>query len=79
MPQEPLLFSGSISENISLTDPNATSEEITKAASTSCAHEFIMELDDGYSTKLGERATKLSGGQRQRLAIARTLLSIKSY
>ena len=52
VPQEPLLFSGSISENISLTDPNATSEEITKAASTSCAHEFIMELEDGYSTKL---------------------------
>ena len=74
VPQEPLLFSGTISENIALTNPDATSEEIVKAATTACAHEFIMELPQGYSTKLGERGASLSGGQRQRLAIARTLL-----
>ena len=75
VPQDPLLFSGSVSENISLTDPNARDAEITNAAEISCAHEFIMGLDSGYSTQLGERATSLSGGQRQRLAIARTLLA----
>ena len=75
VPQEPLLFSGNVSDNIALTDPNATSEEIKKAAETACAHEFIMNLSSGYSTELGERGANLSGGQRQRLAIARTLLS----
>ena len=75
VPQEPLLFSGTVSENIALTDPNATSESIVEAAKIACAHEFIMDLPDGYSTKLGERGASLSGGQRQRLAIARTLLA----
>ena len=75
VPQEPLLFSGDVSDNISLTDPNASAEEILKAAQTACAHEFIMRLPEGYSTQLGERGANLSGGQRQRLAIARTLLS----
>jgi subfamily B ATP-binding cassette protein HlyB/CyaB len=75
VPQEPLLFSGSVSENIALTDPNATSEAIVKAASIACAHEFIMGLPSGYSSQLGERGASLSGGQRQRLAIARTLLA----
>ena len=75
VPQEPLLFSGSVSDNIALTDPNASSEEIAKAAQVSCAHEFIMGLPSGYSTELGERGANLSGGQRQRLAIARTLLA----
>ena len=75
VPQEPLLFSGSVSDNIALTDPNASSEEIAKAAEVACAHEFIMGLPDGYSTELGERGANLSGGQRQRLAIARTLLA----
>ena len=75
VPQEPLLFTGSVSDNIALTDPNASSEEIEKAARISCAHEFIMELPAGYSTELGERGANLSGGQRQRLAIARTLLA----
>ena len=73
VPQEPLLFSGSVSDNIALTDPNASGEEIAKAATVACAHEFIMELPSGYSTELGERGANLSGGQRQRLAIARTL------
>ncbi len=74
VPQEPLLFSGTISHNISLTNPNATSVEIINAAKIADAHEFIMKLPDGYSTSIGERATTLSGGQRQRIAIARTLL-----
>ncbi len=75
VPQEPLLFTGSVSDNIALTDPNASNEEIAKAAKIACAHEFIMGLPSGYSTELGERGASLSGGQRQRLAIARTLLA----
>ena len=75
VPQEPLLFTGSVSENVSLTDPNATSEEIKNSCEIACAHEFIMNLPDGYSTLVGERGSNLSGGQRQRLAIARTLLN----
>jgi ATP-binding cassette subfamily B protein len=75
VPQEPLLFSGSVAENIALTDPDATSDAIVKAATLACAHEFIMELPAGYSTSVGERGAGLSGGQRQRIALARTLLS----
>ncbi|EAQ75817.1 MULTISPECIES: ABC transporter transmembrane domain-containing protein [unclassified Synechococcus] len=75
VPQEPLLFSGTISENIALTQPEADSEDIVRAAKLACAHEFIMELSSGYSTKIGERGAGLSGGQRQRVAIARTLLT----
>ena len=75
VPQEPLLFAGSINDNISLTDPEASSDEIVKAAKLADAHDFIMELDDGYSTYIGERGAGLSGGQKQRIAIARTLLS----
>lgn len=74
VPQDPLLFSGSVSENIALTNPDASSDEIVKAAKMACAHDFIMELASGYSTPVGERGASLSGGQRQRLAIARTLL-----
>jgi len=75
VPQDPLLFSGSISENISITDPEARSEEVVAAAKIACAHDFIMSLPNGYSSDVGERGTSLSGGQRQRVAIARTLLS----
>lgn len=75
VPQEPLLFTGTVSENIALTDRNATSEDIAKAAQIACAHDFVMSLPSGYSTELGERGSNLSGGQRQRLAIARTLLA----
>ena len=74
VPQDPLLFSGSVSDNISLTDPNSTNDQIANVSKLACAHEFIMNLADGYSTELGERGANLSGGQRQRLAIARTLL-----
>ena len=75
VPQEPLLFTGSVAENIALTDPDATSDAIVEAARLACAHDFIMELPGGYSANVGERGANLSGGQRQRLALARTLLS----
>ena len=75
VPQEPILFSGSVMENIALTHSEATNEDIIKAAKISEAHEFIMKLPDGYSTSVGERGSSLSGGQRQRIAIARTLLN----
>jgi ATP-binding cassette subfamily B protein len=75
VPQEPLLFAGTVAENIALTDPDATSDAIVQAASLACAHDFIMELASGYSTPVGERGAGLSGGQRQRIALARTLLS----
>ena len=76
VPQEPLLFAGSVNENIALTDPDSSSEDIVKAAKIANAHEFIMSLQDGYSTNVGERGSGLSGGQKQRIAIARTLLSL---
>ena len=75
VPQDPLLFSGTVAENIALTNPEAESEDIVRAARLACAHDFIMELPLGYSTPVGERGGSLSGGQRQRIAIARTLLS----
>jgi len=75
VPQEPLLFTGSVAENIALTDPDATSEAIVHAAQLACAHDFIMGLPGGYTNDVGERGANLSGGQRQRLALARTLLS----
>ena len=75
VPQDPLLFSGSVSENIALTEPDSTSEQIVMAAQIACAHDFIMDLPAGYSTPVGERGASLSGGQRQRIAIARTLLA----
>ena len=75
VPQEPLLFSGSVSENIALTDPNAGSDDIVRAAKIADAHDFIMTLPMGYSTNVGERGAALSGGQKQRIAIARTILN----
>ena len=75
VPQDPLLFSGTVSDNIALTNPKASSEDIVRAARLANAHDFVMDLPSGYSTPVGERGATLSGGQRQRLAIARTLLS----
>ena len=75
VPQEPLLFSGSVSENIAISDNNIKESEIIRAAKIANAHDFIMELPDGYSTDVGERGSRLSGGQRQRIAIARTIVS----
>ena len=75
VPQDPLLFSGSISKNISLIQPEASNNEIVKAAKLAGAHDFIMNLDNGYSSDVGERGASLSGGQKQRIAIARTILA----
>ncbi|QPN67345.1 peptidase domain-containing ABC transporter [Synechococcus sp. CBW1006] len=75
VPQDPLLFSGTVAENIALTQPDAESDALVQAAQLACAHEFIMDLPSGYSSPVGERGAGLSGGQRQRIAIARTLLS----
>src|SRR6266536_1155420 len=71
--QDPFLFSASVRENISFGRPDATDEEIERAARLAQAHEFVAELPDGYETVIGERGITLSGGQRQRLAIARAL------
>ena len=72
--QDTLLFDGTVQENIALTNPDATPEEIVEAAKLACAHDFIMQLPQGYESRVGERGAALSGGQRQRIAIARTVL-----
>ena len=74
VPQEVLLFGGTIKENISYGDPNASEEEIIYAAKKSNSWEFISSFPDGLDTIIGERGIKLSGGQRQRIAIARAIL-----
>lgn len=74
VPQEPLLFHGTIAENIAYGVPDATEEEIIAAAIAANAHDFIMECPDGYDTQTGERGLRLSGGQRQRISIARAIL-----
>jgi len=74
VPQEPLMFHRSVRENIAYGNPAATDAEITNAAKTANADEFIRDLSDGYDTIVGERGVKLSGGQRQRVAIARAVL-----
>ena len=74
VPQDTLLFDGSILDNITLTNPTATQDEIDEAVEISCSKEFIESLPAKYDTKVGERGSNLSGGQRQRLAIARTIL-----
>ena len=75
VPQDSLLFEGTIAENIALNDTQASDESIIDAAKLACAHDFIMSLGEGYATRLSERGSNLSGGQRQRIAIARTILS----
>ncbi len=72
--QDNILFSDSIKENILLAKPEATEEEVLLAAQRANAHEFIMNLEEGYETTVGERGVKLSGGQKQRIAIARVFL-----
>ncbi|CAD2081229.1 putative multidrug export ATP-binding/permease protein [Jeotgalicoccus coquinae] len=72
--QDNILFSDSIRENILLAKPDATEEEVLLAAQRANAHEFIMNLEEGYDTTVGERGVKLSGGQKQRIAIARVFL-----
>jgi subfamily B ATP-binding cassette protein MsbA len=72
--QENFLFSGTLRDNIRYGRPEATDEEVVRAAMAANSHDFIMEFPDGYETVVGERGTRLSGGQRQRIAIARALL-----
>ncbi|MDB4950358.1 MAG: transporter transrane region [Gemmatimonadetes bacterium] len=74
VPQETLLFSGSIRENIAYGRPDASDAEVEAAARGAHAHEFVERLQDGYDAVVGERGIKLSGGQRQRIALARALL-----
>jgi subfamily B ATP-binding cassette protein MsbA len=74
VPQDPLLFGGTVRENIAYGRLEATDEEIAAAARAANAANFIADLPDGYATIIGERGVKLSGGQRQRIAIARALL-----
>ncbi|EJT5937679.1 ABC transporter ATP-binding protein [Clostridium perfringens] len=72
--QDVFLFTGTIKENIMYGNPNATDEEVIGAAKNACLHDFIMGLEDGYDTFIGERGVKLSGGQKQRISIARVFL-----
>lgn len=74
VPQESFLFVGSIAENIAYAKPEATREEIIRAARVANAHEFIMRMPDGYDSPVGERGTRMSVGERQRIAIARAIL-----
>lgn len=73
--QENFLFNASIRENIALQNPAASMDEIIRAAKIAGAHDFILELSEGYDTMVGEKGTGLSGGQKQRIAIARALLT----
>ena len=72
--QEVYLFSGTVLENIRYGRPDASFEEVVDAARRANAHDFIMELPNGYDTDIGQRGVKLSGGQKQRLSIARVFL-----
>jgi len=74
VPQDILLFGGTIKENIAYGKPEATNEEILEAAKKANAHDFIMSFPEQYETIVGERGVQLSGGQRQRVAIARAVL-----
>ena len=74
VPQDSLLFDGTVRENLLLVKPDASAEEMVRAAKIACAHEFIMAMPKGYNSDVGERGAGLSGGQRQRLALARAVL-----
>ena len=74
VPQDCLLFEGTVFSNIALGDPQAESSRVIEMATIACAHEFIMNLPLGYSTPVGEKGSGLSGGQRQRIALARMLM-----
>jgi subfamily B ATP-binding cassette protein MsbA len=72
--QDPLLFDETVRVIIGLGRPGATDADIEQAAKAAAAHDFIMQLPEGYETRVGERGSRLSGGQRQRIAIARAIL-----
>ncbi len=72
--QEPILFNDTIANNIALSKPHATQEQIVQAAQVANAHKFIQQKEEGYNTNIGDRGTKLSGGEKQRLTIARAVL-----
>jgi ABC-type multidrug transport system fused ATPase/permease subunit len=74
VPQDPTLFSGSVTDNIRYAKPEATDEEVMEAARLANADAFVQQLPQGYNTEIGERGVKLSGGQKQRIAIARAIL-----
>ena len=74
MSQEPVLFVGTIAENIAYGKPGASQEEIEAAARMANAHNFIMGFPDKYQTQVGERGAQMSGGQKQRIAIARAII-----
>ena len=73
--QEPNLLTGTVLENIGISDPEINKSQIIDAAKRACAHEFIMNLENGYSTQIEEKGVSLSGGQKQRIAIARALVN----
>jgi subfamily B ATP-binding cassette protein MsbA len=72
--QEPILFNDTIAANIALGKPDASKEEIEKAATIANAHAFIIQKENGYNENIGDRGSKLSGGERQRVTIARAVL-----
>jgi len=72
--QETILFHDTVANNIRYGMPAATDEEVMKAAQAAYAHDFILDMPDGYQTSIGDRGVRLSGGQRQRICIARALL-----
>lgn len=75
MMQDSFIFSGTIMDNIRYGNRNATDEEVIRAAKTVCAHDFIMEMEQGYETEVNERGSRLSAGQRQLISFARALLA----
>jgi ATP-binding cassette subfamily C protein LapB len=74
VPQECFLFAGTIRDNIAITNPDASDEDVVRAAKLAGVHDYVIDLPDGYATEIGEAGSRLSGGQRQRIAIARALL-----
>jgi len=78
VPQDSLLFEGTVLDNLRLNNPDADMGAVVEATTLACAHEFIVGLDKGYGTRLGERGAGLSGGQRQRISLARTILQSPS-
>jgi ATP-binding cassette subfamily B protein len=73
--EDTFLFTATVRDNIAFADPEASDDEVERAARLAGAHEFIVDLEDGYNTVIGERGFSLSGGQRQRLALARAIIA----